>query len=586
MTGTLKPWSLLFAAGMVLAVLSPAWAQLDHFRIYDPDSASPKTAGVFFPITIYALDSGGNIVPTYNGTTILSDVPWGVAYITPQNATFTNGVSSANVTLLRAGGPDSIRCDDGLGHLGFSHGYTILAGTFKRLQVLLPGQNADPGNRSARGRSGSPPVDTAGQRFWVRLYATDSLWNPVSSVDVIHLSATDVFIRVPPDHPMANGRDSSVVSLRAAGTSRVIVSDVSTSSIWADTSTPISVVPAPFVNLLLLGPGETLLAGDTTTNLALTPGKSGTVPPQGSGVPFGITAMGVDSCWNLVTNAPGDNVRVNPLNLNPVIQPPVASLSGGQASYTVTVSGAGDLFLVAKDETNSYIGNSYALDVPITGRTFRIIVSPDSVLSGDPFTITAAYVTSQGDTLRQDIDARFFAVLNSDSTQAGSGTLQLLPEVTDTIIHLVNGVVTQSARYSTSRREAIRLRLRNDSLGASGISSNAILVIPILQTGEQLVNYPNPFGYNQAWTTIRYILSGDATVNLTIYDLFGNPVWHRQFSPGTEGGKGGVVPNSITWNGKNEKGREVGSGTYVLRIVATSSAETVANLTRRIAVVR
>jgi hypothetical protein len=587
MTGSLKPWCFLLAAGMILTVFSPARAQLDHFRIFDADSASPKTAGAFFPITLYALDINGNIVSSYNGTTILSDVPWGVAYITPQNAAFSNGVANnVPVSLLRAGGPDSIWCNDGLGHSGYSHGYTILAGAYKRLQVLLPGQSPDPGNRNDRGRSGSPPVDTAGERFKVRTFSTDSLWNPVPSLDVIHLASTDSFMRGPPDHPLVNGRDSSEVSLRAAGISRVIVSDQTVPGTLPDTSTAVTVVPAPFEKLLLLGPGEKLLPGDTTTNLGGTPGNSGTVPPQGSGTPFGITAMGVDSCWNLVTNAPGDIVGINPLNMNPVIQPPSAPLVGGKASYTVTVSGAGNLFLVAKDETNGNIIDSYALDVPISGRIFLIKVSPDSVLSGDPFTISAAYVTSRGDTLRQNIDARFSAVLNSDSTQAGTGTLELLPVITDTIIHLVNGVVTQSARYSTNHREAIRIRLQNNSAGASGISGNAILVIPILQAGEQIVNYPNPFGYNQPTTTIRYILSQGAAVNLSIYDLFGNPVLHRSFAPGTPGGQGGPVPNTFIWDGKNDKGRNVGSGTYILRLRATKSAETIADYTRRIAVVR
>jgi len=585
MTGTLKPWCFLLAAGMILAVLSPAWAQLDHFRIFDADSASNKTAGAFFNITIYALDASGNIVSTYNGTTILSEVPWGVAYITPQSAAFTNGVcNNLPVALLRAGGPDSIRCDDGLGHIGYSHGYTILPGAFRRLQVLLPGQSPDPGNRNARGRNGTPPSVTAGERFQVRIWATDSLWNPLSSGDVVHYASTDIFARLPTNRVMVGGRDSAMLSLRTAGTSRVLVSDVTNSGIWADTSTSLTVMPAPFEKLLLFGPGETALPGDTTTSVALTPGKGGRVQPQLSGDTFGITAQAVDSCWNLVDTVNGDYVRINALNLNPVIMPPTAPLSGGRASYRVTVSGAGDLFLYARDENVPRgIGDSYALDVPIGGRTFRITVSPDSVLSGDAFRIDAAYITSQGDTLKQDIDARVSAVLNSDTAQAGSGVF-----LDSTIIHLKLGVGSLSPppRYSVSLREAIRIRLLSTDSLASGISGNSILVIPILQTGEQIVNYPNPFGYNQPTTTIRYILSADATVNLTIYDLFGNPVWHREFAPGIEGGKGGVVPNFITWDGKNEKGREVGSGTYVLRIVASTSAETIGNYTRRIAVVR
>ncbi len=583
MTGTLKPWCFLLAAGMILAVLSPAWAQLDHFRIFDADSASNKTGGAFFNISIYALDASGNIVSTYNGTTILSEVPWGVPYITPQSAVFTNGVcNNLPVALLRAGGLDSIWCNDGLGHSGYSHGYTILAGAYKRLQVLLPGQSPDPGNRNARGRNGTPPSVTAGERFQARIWATDSLWNPLSSGDVVQYASTDIFARLPANRAMVGGRDSAMLSLRAAGTSRVLVSDVTNSGIWADTSTSLTVMPAPFEKLRLFGPGETALPGDTTTSVTLTPGKGGQVQSQLSGDTFGIAAQAVDSCWNLVDTVNGDYVRINALNLNPVIIPPTAPLTGGRASYRVTVSGAGDLFLYARDEnTSRRIGDSYALDVPIGGRTFRISVSPDSVLSGDAFRIDAAYITSQGDTLHQDLFAKISAVLRDDTTRAGTGSFS------DTLMLLTNGVGSLATeRYSVNQREAIRIKLRNDTLGASGISGNSIMVIPILLAGEQIVNYPNPFGYNQPTTTIRYVLSADATVNFTIYDLFGNPVWHREFAPGTPGGQKGPVPNSIIWNGKNEKGREVGSGTYVLRVVASNSAETVANFTRRIAVVR
>jgi len=76
-------------------------------------------------------------------------------------------------------------------------------------------------------------------------------------------------------------------------------------------------------------------------------------------------------------------------------------------------------------------------------------------------------------------------------------------------------------------------------------------------------NYPNPF--NPA-TTLSYDLPEKASVNLAVYNLFGQKLWtlvDKEQPPGFY---------SILWNGLDDAGIQVTSGIYLYRIHATGSA--------------
>lgn len=70
-------------------------------------------------------------------------------------------------------------------------------------------------------------------------------------------------------------------------------------------------------------------------------------------------------------------------------------------------------------------------------------------------------------------------------------------------------------------------------------------------------NYPNPFN---PITTIRYDLSVNTHVSITIYDILGRKVIEL-VNQNEEAGKKQVI-----WNGKNAMGSGVASGTYIYRI--------------------
>ncbi|HKW15303.1 MAG TPA: FlgD immunoglobulin-like domain containing protein, partial [Candidatus Krumholzibacteria bacterium] len=72
-------------------------------------------------------------------------------------------------------------------------------------------------------------------------------------------------------------------------------------------------------------------------------------------------------------------------------------------------------------------------------------------------------------------------------------------------------------------------------------------------------NYPNPF--NPA-TTISFSLRVRSTVSLKIYDVTGALVRELAHDARAAG------PHTVTWDGRDDKGRAVGSGVYFYKLVA------------------
>ena len=74
-------------------------------------------------------------------------------------------------------------------------------------------------------------------------------------------------------------------------------------------------------------------------------------------------------------------------------------------------------------------------------------------------------------------------------------------------------------------------------------------------------NYPNPFNPS---TIINYSVPVNSNVKITIYDIMGRLVKSFSFNSQSSGYQ------NIEWNGTNETGVKVSSGTYVYRMEAVS----------------
>jgi hypothetical protein len=104
-----------------------------------------------------------------------------------------------------------------------------------------------------------------------------------------------------------------------------------------------------------------------------------------------------------------------------------------------------------------------------------------------------------------------------------------------------------------------------------------------------VANYPNPVdtrkGGMEGRTVITYLLSGDADVEITIYDLLGYRVMHWNFPSGGLGGRQGT--NNVPaggWDGTNEAGQKVSKGGYLAQI-KVSGAKGSTTVIRKIGVI-
>jgi hypothetical protein len=102
------------------------------------------------------------------------------------------------------------------------------------------------------------------------------------------------------------------------------------------------------------------------------------------------------------------------------------------------------------------------------------------------------------------------------------------------------------------------------SFRTSGVTSaEENIVIPDKFSVEQ--NYPNPFN---PITTIRFNLPQASYVSIKIYNMLGQEVktlLNSEMNPGV---------HTVQWNGDNNAGQKVSSGTYTYRVVAGDNVQT------------
>src|SRR5207249_2744654 len=91
----------------------------------------------------------------------------------------------------------------------------VSAGTFTKLQLLVPGETAAPGTGS--GKTGAPAALTAGNPFTVTVNAVDGNWNLVNSVaDTVGITSSDGSAVLPSNAALSAGTQTFSATLKTA----------------------------------------------------------------------------------------------------------------------------------------------------------------------------------------------------------------------------------------------------------------------------------------------------------------------------------------------------------------------------------
>src|SRR5262249_23790715 len=250
-----------------------------------------QRAGVPFAMTITAVDPSLARVQGFNGVVNLKQkTNFGEAATSPSTVTMSGGKWSGDVTVYLKDEASNLGTTlyawltDQPSKDGTSEGFNVRAGSFKRLQIVLPGQVPAPATPS--GLSGTPSSQISGTPFSVTVYATDTWWNQLSSDHHVRLTTTDPAGVTPSSTTMNNGRATMNVTLFTTGSQTITASDRDDSSILPMTTTGITVLP------------------NSAHHFAIATIAS----PQTAGVPTPVTIRAVDASGNTVPGFNSDAV--------------------------------------------------------------------------------------------------------------------------------------------------------------------------------------------------------------------------------------------------------------------------------------
>lgn len=305
------------------------------------------------------------------------------------------------------------------------------AGTYVRLQVLLPGETAAPGTVS--GKSGSPLAETVGVPFSITVRACDDQWNTVSTVtNAIQILSSDASATLPPVSQLQAGQQTYTVTLNAAGSFTIYAHDQTDNTIPDGTSSLVRTLALQgFVFSKITQKNQYAGTPMTVSVTAVDPagqtvsGYSGSVSIKevtsyGDGRTSPTTITLTNGTWtgpvtmyradetsinrgnvNLyawIANAPAKNGTSDPFTVHPgtfsrvqVVVPGQTPLPGSVSGVTGTPAsqGAGRAFTITANATDAYwnlvpsadvvrITSSDAVYTPVSGaltngtRTFSV----------------------------------------------------------------------------------------------------------------------------------------------------------------------------------------------------------------------
>ena len=291
-----------------------------------------QTAGTAFNVTVNAVDAGWNVIST-NDTVAISSSDANA--VLPANAALVAGTKTFSVTSKTSGAQTVTASDVTNGGIApnTSASVAVNAGTFVKLQLLMPGETAAPG--SATGKTGTPSARTAGTAFNVTVNGVDANWNIVPTASggsfTMHLTSSDANATLGADANLSSGTQTFSVTFKTAGNQTLTASDSDDGTKTASTSPSTVVNAGAFTKLQLLTPGETAAPGTAS-------GKTGTPTAETAGTAFNVTVNAVDANWNKVVTV-ADTVGITSSDTTATL-PANAALAAGTQTFSVTLNNA------------------------------------------------------------------------------------------------------------------------------------------------------------------------------------------------------------------------------------------------------
>jgi hypothetical protein len=565
-TGYSNSFSVLPAQLAGLQILLPGEDETPGVHPGKNNPALEQIAGQTFNIVIRAVDSYWNLVPEQNDTLKIS-VSDSFAVVS-EDTSLINGEIQVPVTIRAARKhlfTASFKGNSSM-PMALSDSLQVNPNNFTQLLTLLPGEALLPGDTESDplktpGRKNSPARQTSGLSFPVEVFAVDDYWNhvPTAPNDQIRLFATDGTAQIIPiNSNLIQGKTSFSVILNQGGNQIIRSIDESNSNINTSLDAQLEVLVGGLHYVVLLDT-NTVAAGD----------------------PFQMTVLFKNSIDEIVLTA--NHVVTLSLvdastlsNVSGTLQFSTFNLENGQKTVNQSCNTVGIVRIKVEDQINTEPGYSDPIEF-FAGSVSNIVMEApkEEVGALEKLVVTAKLTDIAGNPVQDKVV--------SLSVVSGSGTVSDSSALSDP-----NGEI----KIEFWAGKLTELNILRAAVIADSVYADYEIVVNLtlssLPNGVP-INYPNPFGGESDVTHIDYYLEEDADVTLKVFDLFGNLVWSKNISSGSQGGVGrdkSAHPNSIVWDGTNDKGQKVGSGGYILIAKAVANGREIMNKHRKIAVVR
>ncbi|TAK93698.1 MAG: Ig-like domain repeat protein [Verrucomicrobia bacterium] len=423
-----------------------------------------------------------------------------------------------------------------------SSAVAVSPGAFTKLQLLVPGEIADPA--TASGKTGTPGAQSGNTSFNVTVNAVDANWNLVNTVtDLVGITSSDAAATLPGNLNLVSGTRQFGVALNTVGSATVTASDLSDNTKTASTS-PAITVTAP--NYTVATGGSAISAdatGGTYTNLT---GPIYTEKANGN-VGTGTIILKAPTGFVFDTGGTAPTVRIDSSgasskNINGATSGSslaMTSVTATQLTFTVTVPSSGGVLCTMTWQNvrvrpsagtplangNLTVAGTASLATVTTNSNFgtlREVVggARKLVMQSQPSaTATAGVPFAQQPVIQ--VQDQFGNFRTNDSTtvvsasrSAGSGTLQGTTNRT-----AVAGLVTFT---NLSHNLATNVTVLFASSGLTNVTSTSIAVSPATATALAFATQPGNATAGAAFGTQPVLKSQDAFGNNSTVGLPAN----------------------------------------------------------------